>query len=1197
MQMRLPALGLVVAGALSTFTAGAQQQVSPAPPARAAPATVPAAVAAMPRYALDVTLDPKARTLDARAVVELPAAAAGRAVEFLLAAPLEIVESEPRAEKLPAGGTRGFVGINGSSADPNAAGAMASNRAARYRVQLPPGATRLVLRYRGRVDFGFETPAQEYARGFNETAGVIKDDGVYLAGATLWYPYLGDSLFTFELTARAPEGWQLISPGNGTARDAQGVARWRSDAPLDELHIVGGPLTRYARAAGAVAAEVYLRKPDEALAAKYLESTARNLEMYRGLIGTYPYEKFALVENFWETGYGMPSFTLLGPQIIRFPFILTSSYPHEILHNWWGNGVFVDYASGNWCEGLTAYLADHLYKEQQGHDAEYRRDTLKKYRDFVRDARDFPLTDFRSRHSPATEAVGYGKALMLVHMTRRKIGDEAFTRGLQRFYREQKGRRATFDDLARAFGAASKQDLQPMYDQWVRRAGAPDLRVADARVERAKEAGGGFVVRGSLRQAQQAAPFALDVPVVVRTRAGLEAFTVASAARDTPFALTTKGEPVGLEVDPEFDLFRVLDARETAPSLGQMFGDPEIVAVLPARASPEARKAYEDMIAFWGGGNVQKIAVRSDATREALPTDRAIWFFGRDNTLARGMFADDAALGFRTGADAFEVAGARIPFAGHSATIVRRHPANPAKAIAWVVADPLAAAPGLARKLPHYGKYSYLGFEGTEPANDVKGEWSAADSPLHVALAAGGVAAEGAAAAAKYPPRAPLARLPAVFDGDAMAARVRWLADPAREGRGLGSAGLDAAAQYVAQAFQDAGLKPAVPGAPPGAAASASPAAGGAILPGPPATGPLAAYFQPFEFTPAGARQPVRVANVIGVLPGANPQFKDEAVIVSAHYDHLGRSGPGVRVAEVGQVHPGADDNASGVAVLLELARTLVASGAPPRTIVFVAFSGEEAGLNGSKYYVANPVPVPLAGIRAVLNLDTVGRLGNGEVSALATGTATEWQHVFRGITFSTGIATKNIPGASQSSDQQSFIDRGIPGVQLFTGAHLDYHRPTDTADKVDVVGLVKVATVAREAIDYLAQRPGPLTVTIAAPSSGAGGVAGAPAAGGDPGSAPGRPNGVSRRVSFGLVPDYAHQGGGVKAESVVPDSPAARAGIRAGDVLLSLDGEALNDLGAFSEALKKHEPGDKVAARVRQDGRESTVTVELLER
>ena len=126
---------------------------------------------------------------------------------------------------------------------------------------------------------------------------------------------------------------------------------------------------------------------------------------YRGLVGPYPYGKFALVENFWETGYGMPSFTLLGPQVIRFPFILHSSYPHEILHNWWGNSVFVDYESGNWCEGLTAYMADHLIQEQRGRGEEYRRDTLQKYRSYVRDGRDFPLTEFRSRHSAAASRI------------------------------------------------------------------------------------------------------------------------------------------------------------------------------------------------------------------------------------------------------------------------------------------------------------------------------------------------------------------------------------------------------------------------------------------------------------------------------------------------------------------------------------------------------------------------------------------------------------------------------------------------------------------------------------------------------------------------------------------------------------------------------------------------------------------------
>src|SRR3990172_8203636 len=193
--------------------------------------------------------------------------------------------------------------------------------------------------------------------------------------------------------------------------------------------------------AGTVETLVYLHENDEALAAKYLTATAQYLEMYRGLIGPYPYGKFALVENFWPTGYGMPSFTLLGAEIIRFPFIIPSSYPHEILHNWWGNSVFVDYQTGNWCEGLTAYLADHLIQEQRGKGEEYRRDTLQKYRSYVKGDRDFPLTEFRSRHSAPTEAVGYGKTLMLFHMLRQRLGDEAFRTWSGRFYREYRGKK------------------------------------------------------------------------------------------------------------------------------------------------------------------------------------------------------------------------------------------------------------------------------------------------------------------------------------------------------------------------------------------------------------------------------------------------------------------------------------------------------------------------------------------------------------------------------------------------------------------------------------------------------------------------------------------------------------------------------------------------------------------------------------
>ena len=1124
------------------------------------PRAVSAATEPVAHYSLRVDLDPAQRSLGAEVRLELPDSTAGQPVEFLLASTLQIVEAEPAVQRLPIDGVRTFTGINGSA---NAI--TASGRAARYRVVLAPGSKTLRLRYRGKVDFGFETPGQEYARGFSETAGVINDQGIYLAGSTLWYPYLGETLFTFDLAASAPAGWQLISPGSGVA-DAASGARWKSATPVDELHIVGGPLTRYARQAGAVTAEVYLRKPDDALAAKYLEATARNLEMYRTLIGPYPYDKFALVENFWETGYGMPSFTLLGPQIIRFPFILTSSYPHEILHNWWGNGVFVDYASGNWCEGLTAYHADHLYKEQLGQGAEYRRDTLKKYRDFVKEARDFPLSEFRSRHSPATEAVGYGKALMTYHMLRRRVGDEAYIRGLQRFYREQRGRRAGFTDLARAHGAAAKQDLEPFMTQWVTRPGAPDLRLADVTI-----AADGSV-HGELRQVQKAAPFDLEVPVVLRTTAGVESFSVRSAAARTRFELRPRAPALGLEVDPEFDLFRLLDARETAPSLGQMFGEPEVLAVLPAAAPSTTLEAYRQMLDFWSGGGAQKFTVVEDRALRTLPKDRPVWIFGRDNLWATKLFAADPGIGLQRDAEGISANGTRLPFADHSVVVVRRHPGDAAKAVGWVVVEPLDAAPGLARKLPHYGKYSWLGFAGSEPANTAKGEWSAADSPLHLDLRAPAARGEPLPGGG-YPQRAALARLPAVFDATAMLRDVAWLADPAREGRGLGSSGLERAAEHVASAFAAAKLKTV------------------AEIHGPTAAGGVDGYFQPFTFTPPGAQQPLRLRNVVGMLPGSDPRFAGEAVIVAAHYDHLGRSGPGVRVGEIGQVHPGADDNASGVAVLLELARAYAAAGPPPRTLLFVAFSGEEAGLQGSKHFVAHP-PLPLAGIRSVVNLDTVGRLGRGEISALATGTASEWQHVFRGITFSTGIAVRSIPGAAQSSDQQSFIDRGIPGVQLFTGAHLDYHRPTDTADRIDGDGLVKVATVAREALDYLLQRAGPLTVTIDAPARSSTQAASGSDASATTGAAP-----PARRVSFGLVPDYAHQGQGVRAESVVPDSPAARAGIGAGEVLLELDGKPVASLAEFSEMLKGFAPGAIVRARVARDGEARTISVELTAR
>ena len=190
---------------------------------------------------------------------------------------------------------------------------------------------------------------------------------------------------------------------------------------------------------------------------------------------------------------------------------------------------------------------------------------------------------------------------------------------------------------------------------------------------------------------------------------------------------------------------------------------------------------------------------------------------------------------------------------------------------------------------------------------------------------------------------------------------------------------------------------------------------------------------------------------------------------------------------------------------------------------------------------------------------------------------------MFRGVTAVTGIPSKNIAGAAGSSDQQSFIDRGVPGVQIFTGAHGDYHRASDTPDKVNAAGMVKVATFVKEATRYLIQREEPMVLSGSTAAAGSGNRSA---------------NTVGqRRVSFGTVPDFAHNADGVRVDSVVPGSPAELAGIQAGDVLLEMNGQTVAGLGAFSDFLKTLAPGDTVTATLLRDAQTISVTVTVAPR
>ena len=172
--------------------------------------------------------------------------------------------------------------------------------------------------------------------------------------------------------------------------------------------------------AGEIPVSTYFYPQSRQFAATYLQAATGYLDLYQPLFGPYPFDKFAVVENFFPTGYGYPSWTLLGSSVVALPFIVETSLGHEIAHCWWGNGVWVDYTRGNWSEGLTTYVADHLYKERQSPEEarEYRLKILRDYAALVTEENDFPLAEFISRSTAAEQAIGYGKAAMVFHMAR-----------------------------------------------------------------------------------------------------------------------------------------------------------------------------------------------------------------------------------------------------------------------------------------------------------------------------------------------------------------------------------------------------------------------------------------------------------------------------------------------------------------------------------------------------------------------------------------------------------------------------------------------------------------------------------------------------------------------------------------------------------------------------------------------------------
>lgn len=321
------------------------------------------------------------------------------------------------------------------------------------------------------------------------------------------------------------------------------------------------------------------------------------------------------------------------------------------------------------------------------------------------------------------------------------------------------------------------------------------------------------------------------------------------------------------------------------------------------------------------------------------------------------------------------------------------------------------------------------------------------------------------------------------------------------------------------------------------------------------------------------------VRNVIGALPGGDPKLKEQWVVVGAHYDHLGLGGRNsLAPALTGQIHHGADDNASGTAGVIELAR--IAEDQPQhrrRSLLFMAFAGEEIGLLGSSWFVNHPT-VPLANVDAMLNMDMIGRMVNDRLYVGGVGTSPGLKPLLESVDQRQSPKLVFSETGYGSSDHTSFNAKKIPVLFFFSGLHTDYHKPSDTAEKINAAGAMEVLSLVYGVMDHLSADSMKLPYTESKEAL----------------PQPATPRSAGYGPYFGSVPDFRDDLKGVLFSAVQNNSPAAKAGLKPGDLLVEFDGKPIQNLQDYAYALRAKQPGDRVQVIVKRDGRDVKADVLL---
>ena len=514
------------------------------------------------------------------------------------------------------------------------------------------------------------------------SGGIINEKAISLTGN--WYPAIS-SLAYYDLTATVPSDFTAISEADEISfkeTSAGRVYSFNFPHPVHGIDLVAGRYEVARDTVDGIDIYTYFFPEDAGLSASYLEHAKQYFRMYDKLLVHYPYKRFSVVENILETGYSMPTFTLLGQEVVRLPFIVDTSLGHEITHQWFGNYVYADFNAGNWLEAITTYLADHLYAQQKGEGWKYRKKILEDYQNYVTPANEFPLRKFVERTDRASMAIGYGKGAMVFHMLEDMVGTETFYKSIRRLIEQNEFRDASWDDIERAFEQESGMSLGWFFSQWLDRKGIPSFRVKDPMARVLK---GNPVV--SLELLQNGDPYKFGLPVKIVTGRGEVKKRLEIEKKRRYFDVEIDKDPRELKVDPDYDVMRRLSKGEMPPVISGLLGaKKKIIAYMGKN-----KGKYADLISMFKAAGFKPIDVKD--LKDSDIQSSSLLVLGFDSPVVKRLFAD-----------------AGKPKPGFE-LVVRHNPLSPSKVVAYANADSKEEADLAAPKIFHYGNYSTLRFE------------------------------------------------------------------------------------------------------------------------------------------------------------------------------------------------------------------------------------------------------------------------------------------------------------------------------------------------------------------------------------------------------------------------------------------------------------------------------------------------------